>query len=50
MLLPRQPQTMLAFSAARQIGAALGYPDAQTFGAAVTAKEQPPGPRPASDA
>ncbi len=50
VLLPLQPQTMLSFSAARQIGAALGYPDAQTFVAAVTAKEQPPAPRPAPDA
>ena len=49
VLLPLQPQTMLPFSAARQIGAALGYPDAQAFVAAVTAKEPPPASRPAPD-
>ncbi len=50
VLLPLQPQAMLAFSAARQIGAALGYSDAQAFVAAVTAKEQPPTACPARDA
>ena len=49
VLLPLQPQTMLSFSAARQIGAALGYPDAQTFVAAVTAKDRPPTPARARD-
>lgn len=44
VLLPLQPQEMLAFSAARQIAAALGYPDAHSFVAAVAAKERPPGP------
>jgi predicted RNA binding protein YcfA (HicA-like mRNA interferase family) len=42
VLLPLQPQAMLSFSAARQIGAALGYPDAQAFVAAVTARDRPP--------
>ena len=41
VLLPLQPQEMLAFSAARQIAAALGYPDAHTFVAAVAAGERP---------
>jgi hypothetical protein len=50
VLLPLQPHAALAFSAARQIGAALGDPDAHAFVAAVTAKEQPPAPRPAPDA
>lgn len=40
--LPLQPQEMLSLSAARQIAAALGYPDARTFVAAVQAGEQPP--------
>ncbi len=42
VLLPLQPQAVLSFSAARQIGAALGYPDAHAFVAAVTAKDRPP--------
>ena len=50
VLLPLQPQALLSFSAARQIGAALGYPDAQAFVAAVTAKDPPPAARPARDA
>jgi hypothetical protein len=33
---------MLSLSAARQIAAALGYPDARTFVAAVQARERPP--------
>ena len=49
VLLPLQPQAMLSFSAARQIGAALGYPDAQAFIAAVTAKDPPPAARSARD-
>ncbi len=41
VLLPPQPHTLLSFSAARQIGAALGDPDAHAFVAAVTAKDRP---------
>ena len=44
VLLPLQPQAVLSFSAARQIGAALGYPDARAFVAAVTAQDRPPDP------
>ena len=44
VLLPLQPHAVLALSAARQIGAALGYPDAHAFVAAVTAKDRPPDP------
>ncbi len=44
VLLPLQPHAVLAFSAARQIGAALGSPDAHAFVAAVTAKDRPPDP------
>ena len=44
VLLPLQPQEMLSFRAARQIGAALGYPDTRAFVAAVSAKERPPEP------
>ena len=42
VFLPLQPQEMLSLSAARQIAAALGYPDARTFVAAVQARERPP--------
>ncbi len=49
VLLPLQPHALLAFSAARQIGAALGDPDAHTFIAAVTAKDRPPEPVRARD-
>ena len=44
VLLPLQPQEGLSFSAARQIAAALGFPDAHAFVAAVSAKEPPPAP------
>ncbi len=44
VLLPLQPQAVLSFSAARQIGAALGYPNAHAFVAAVTAQDRPPDP------
>ena len=44
VLLPLQPQEMLAFNAAKQIATALGYPDAHTFIAAVASKERPPEP------
>ena len=42
--LPLQPQEMLSLSAARQIAAALGYPDAHALVAAISAKERPPEP------
>jgi predicted RNA binding protein YcfA (HicA-like mRNA interferase family) len=44
VLLPLQPQGLLSYRAARQVGTALGYPDAHTFVAAVGAKEHPPEP------
>jgi predicted RNA binding protein YcfA (HicA-like mRNA interferase family) len=44
VLLPLQPQEMLSYPAARQIGAALGYHDAHAFVAAVGARERPPEP------
>jgi predicted RNA binding protein YcfA (HicA-like mRNA interferase family) len=44
VLLPLQPQEMLSYRAARQVGAALGYPDARAFVAAVGAKARPPEP------
>ena len=44
VLLPLQPQGLLSYRAARQIGAALGYADAHAFVAAVGAKERPPEP------
>jgi hypothetical protein len=49
VLRPRQPQTMLAFSAAPIGRAALGDRDAQAFVAAVTAQDRPPAARPARD-
>ncbi len=50
VLLPLQPHAALSFSAARQIGAALGYPDAHAFVAAVAAQDRPPDPLRAHDA
>ncbi len=50
VLLPLQPQAVLSFSAARQIGAALGYSDAHAFVAAVAARDRSPAPRRARDA
>ena len=44
VLLPLQPQETLSYRAARQVGAALGYPDARAFIAAVGAKARPPEP------
>jgi len=44
VLRPRRPQGLRSCRAARQIGAAVGYADAQAFGAAVTAQEPPPDP------
>jgi predicted RNA binding protein YcfA (HicA-like mRNA interferase family) len=44
VLLPLQPQEMLSYRAARQVGAALGYPDTHAFVAAVGAKARPPAP------
>ena len=44
VLLPLQPQGLLSYRAARQIGAALGYPDAHAFVAAVGGREHPPEP------
>ena len=42
VLLPLQPQGLLSYRAARQVGTALGYADAHAFVAAVAAKERPP--------
>ncbi len=44
VLLPLQPHAALAFSAARQIGVALGDPDAHAFVAAVAVQDRPPDP------
>jgi predicted RNA binding protein YcfA (HicA-like mRNA interferase family) len=44
VLLPLQPQSLLSYRAARQFGAALGYPDVHTFVVAVSTKERPAEP------
>lgn len=44
VLLPLQPQSLLSYPAARQVGTALGYADVHAFVAAVSAKELPPEP------